>query len=210
MRASRSSVKFLRVSTKTKGTPRFLCHQSVILGGKSAPSAFAFPPPTPRVSLISTPMRPRLSASQRFPCAPRRCEAEKNGVGKRQFNQHFTVALRKHSVCAVLLLWEEDWWSPRPMAGSLAVPTLWREKPTWMRRQSGWRESEREGQGWLVTDYFCNVYQSRLLNLCFWWVAITRVANKKCLRLNFRRNYRGAGVSLFTTCIKYHAEAKLT
>lgn len=47
MRASRSSVKFLRVSTKTKGTPRFLCHQSVILGGKSAPSAFAFPPRPP-------------------------------------------------------------------------------------------------------------------------------------------------------------------
>lgn len=46
-------------------------------------------------------------------------------------------------VCAVLLLWEEDWWSPRPMAGSLTVPTLWREKPTWMRRQSGWRERAR-------------------------------------------------------------------
>lgn len=62
---------------------------------KISPSAF-FPPPTPRVSLISTPMRPRLRASQRLPCAPRRCEAEKKGVGKPQFNQHFTVALRKH------------------------------------------------------------------------------------------------------------------
>ena len=46
-------------------------------------------------------------------------------------------------VCALLLLWEEDWWSPRPMAGSLTGPTPWREKPTWMRRQSGWRERAR-------------------------------------------------------------------
>lgn len=47
-------------------------------------------------------------------------------------------------------------------------------------------ERAREGQGWLVSDYFCNVYQSRLLNLCFWWVAITRVANIKCLATQFQ------------------------
>lgn len=47
MRASRSSVKFLRVSTKTKGTPRFLCQQTVILGGKSAPFCFCVSSPDP-------------------------------------------------------------------------------------------------------------------------------------------------------------------
>lgn len=112
-----------------------------------------FLPRSPRVSLISTPMRPRLSASQRLPCAPRRCKTGKKRVAKRQLNQHFTVALRKHHrVRAVLLLWGEDWWSPRPMAENLTAPTRWRGKPTWMRRQSGWKEregpSERGRAGW--------------------------------------------------------------
>ena len=62
---------------------------------------FFFLPRPPRVSLISTPTRPRLSASQQtLPCAPRRCEAGKKGVGKPQFHQHFTVAPRKR--CARL------------------------------------------------------------------------------------------------------------
>lgn len=92
------------ITTEAKGAPRFLCHQSVILARKSPPLLFLFfffSPPTPRVSLISTPTRPRLSASQQtLPCAPRRCEAGKKGVGKPQFHQHFTVAPRKR--CARL------------------------------------------------------------------------------------------------------------
>lgn len=93
------------ITTEAKGAPRFLCHQSVILARKSPPPLvsvfFFFSPPTPRVSLISTPTRPRLSASQQtLPCAPRRCEAGKKGVGKPQFHQHFTVAPRKR--CARL------------------------------------------------------------------------------------------------------------
>lgn len=86
------SVKFLWVTTEARGAPRFLCHHSVILGRKICPSAFR----DTRVSLISTPTRLQLSASQRLPCASRRTEAEKKGVGKPQFDQHFTVAPRKH------------------------------------------------------------------------------------------------------------------
>lgn len=114
VRASRSSVKFQRVSTTARGAPRFLCQQSVI-------------PPTP---LISAPPRPRLSASQSLLCAPRRrCEAGEKRIGKPQFHQHFTVALRKR--CA--RVW-------RRVSGR-----AWRARVRvfcWERRADGLRGSE--------------------------------------------------------------------
>lgn len=56
---------------------------------------FSFLPRTPLVSLILTPRPPWLSASQTLPRAARRREAERKGVGRPQFHQHFTVPLQK-------------------------------------------------------------------------------------------------------------------
>lgn len=107
-----SSVKLYSGCQPKPEGPRIFCHQSVIFvkkekkaptnrRKKTSPSAFRFSYPSPRVSLISTPTCPPLSASQRLPCAPRRREArKKERVGKPQF-KHFTVALRKH--CALFV-----------------------------------------------------------------------------------------------------------
>lgn len=108
-----------------------------------------FLPRPPRVSLISTPTRPRLSASLRLPCAPRRCEAEKKGVDKRQFNQHFTVAPRKHRMCVRSYCCErktdglrDQWlgaWQCRHCEGKNPHGCV----------DKAAEEREREGQGWL-------------------------------------------------------------
>lgn len=92
------SVKFSRMTSEARGGSPFSLSPVSHPRKKISPSLFSLP--TPRASLISTPTRPRLSASQRLPCAPRQCEAEKKGVGKPQFHQHFTDAPRKH--CARL------------------------------------------------------------------------------------------------------------
>lgn len=187
VRAKRSSVKFSRVSTKTEGTPRSLCHQSVILGGKSTPFCLCFSSPTPRVSLISTPTRPRLSASQTLPCAPRRRRAGKKGVGTRQFHQHLTVAPRKHRVCARSCCregktdglrgqWQRTW---RRGHGEGKNPHGCADKAA--------GEGEREGQGWRVTRYFCNAqlpHTPAQFRLCR--VAISRVATSECLAVQFK------------------------
>lgn len=95
-----------RWQPQARGAPRFLCHQSVILVGKkkSPPLLPFFPPlpPTPRVSLISTPLRARLSASQRLPCAPRRREAGEKRVAAPQFNKHF---IRRSSKAPCAFCW---------------------------------------------------------------------------------------------------------
>lgn len=67
------------------------------------------------------------------------------------------------------------------------------------------RESERGRAGWepitpvTCSAAACSSFASEGLQLP---VVIV-------LRLNFRRNYGGAGVSLSATCVKRHAEGKL-
>lgn len=76
------------VNQNKKGLPVFFVTSQSSSEENRPPSALAVPPPPPTppsLSLISTPTRPRLSASQRLPCAPRRRKAGKNG----QLNQHF-------------------------------------------------------------------------------------------------------------------------
>lgn len=163
---------------KPKGLPvSFVTSQSSSEENR-APSGFASPPRPPRDSLISTPTRPRLSASQRLPCAPRRRRAGKKGVGKRQFHQHFTAAPRKHRVRARSYCcegktdglrgqWQRTW---QHGPGEGKNPHGCADKAAG-EREGGW-----EGQG-RVTRYFCNAQLPQTpaqFRLC--WVAISRVA----------------------------------
>lgn len=145
VRAKRSSVKFSRVSTKTEGAPRFLCHQSVILGGKIEPLLVSLllpdPPCFPYFNSDASPVERIAEASMRSSPTPSRKERSRQTAVPPTFHRRSSKA---PCVCAVLLLWGEDWWSPRPMAENLTARTRWGEKPTWMRRQSGRRGRERE------------------------------------------------------------------
>lgn len=168
---------------KQKGLPVFFVTSQSSSEENLPASALAFPPPTPRVSLISTPTRPRWSASQRLPCAPRRCVAEKKGVGKRQFHQHFTVAPRKRRVCVRSYCCERKTDGLRDQWLGAWRRRRWEGKNPHGCADKAAGEREREGQGRLGTHYSCNVFRGRLLELCFWGVAITR---SNCLATQFQ------------------------
>ncbi|KAK5847672.1 hypothetical protein PBY51_016780 [Eleginops maclovinus] len=88
-------------------------------------------------------MRARLSASQRLPCAPRRCEAGKKGVGKPQFHQHLTVRSSKALCALCVCVCCYGGRSLKPMAEADTpesnTDTAKGRKTTWMRRQSSTR-----------------------------------------------------------------------
>lgn len=98
------------------------------------------PPCFPYFNSDASPVERIAEASMRSSPTPSRKERSRPAAVSPTFHRRSSKA---PCACAVLLWRGEDWWSPRPMAENLTARTRWGEKPTWMRRQSGWRGGER-------------------------------------------------------------------
>lgn len=183
MRAKRSSAKFSRVSTKTEGAPRFLCHQSVILGGKPSPFWFRFSSPTPPrfpyFNSDASPVERIAEASMRSSPTPSRKERSRRAAAPptshRRSSKAPCVCVRGPIVVrGRLMVSEANGREPDSAATARGGnPHGCADKAA----GEGGREREREGQGRRVPRYFCNAQLPQTparFRLC--WVAISRVA----------------------------------
>lgn len=167
---------------QARGAPRFLCHHSVILVGKKKsppllPFFFLLFPRPPVFPLFQLRCVPAWAHRRGFPALLADVKLERNESLRRSLRNISSVAVRKRrarfvegrrvracvracfSVCGSIVV------KGRPMVSQADGWEAQRrrrdgEKPTWMRRQSGWRGGEIERQGCPVMDY-CNALQWR-------------------------------------------------